>query len=200
MTTNNNYRTASLLTLFLLAGMSPSVHAEDIRVHADLTYTEANPDWKPYPNGEGFSVYGELWAELGVFGAYRYTDAELIPSGAVSGGTINDWQSLDAGYRYGWHQDWQLEARLSYQQNERDLGTRTRKESGLGYELGGAVELIDRLNLRLNIGTIDVEISDWVLRSELQFDFNDRLFAIARLRDYADWDFTYYEAGFGVKF
>lgn len=200
MTTNNNYRTASLLTLLLLVGISPSAHAEDIRVHADLTYTEANPDWKPYSNGEGFSVYGELWADLGVFGAYRYTDAELRTSGSVSGGIVNEWQSLDAGYRYGWNQDWQLEARLSYQQNERDLGTRTREESGLGYELGGAIELIDRLNLRLNLGKIDVEISDWVLRSELQFDFNDRLFAIARLRDYADWDFTYYEAGIGVKF
>lgn len=200
MNTYNNYCSASVLALFLLASMSPVVNAEEIRVHADLTYTEANPDWKPYPNGEGFSAYGELWADVGLFGAFRYTDAELKASGSVSGGIVNYWQSLDAGYRYGWNQDWQFEARLNYQQNERDLGTMTRKESGMGYELGGALELIDQLTLRLNLGKINVEISDWVLRSELQFDFNERLFAIARLRDYADWDCTYYEAGIGVKF
>jgi len=189
------------MLLLILACHSFSAHADDdIRIHTDLTYTEANPDWKPFSNGDGYSVYAEAWHGIGAFGAFRYTDARLQPSGPVNGGFINYWQSIDVGYRYGRTRNYQLEARLSYQQNERELPTTTQTQSGLGYEIGGSVKLLERLRLRLNLSTIDIEIKDWTLRSELQFDISDRLFLIARLRDYNDWDFTYYEAGIGLRF
>ena len=43
-------------------------------------------------------------------------------------------------------------------------------------------------------------IDDFTMTFEAQYQFHQRVYAVARLRDYADWDFTYYEVGLGLGF
>ncbi len=185
--------------LFLLVLVSfPS--AAELSWRADVTYTEANPDFSAFSNGEGYSIYAEVLHEAGVFGALRHTDAEFQPSGPVSGGEVSTWQSVALGYRHDLDEHWLLEGRVSFQENERELSGGKDKESGHAIELGAGFKVFDPLSVRLNVGTLDLLIDDWTLRAELEYSFSENIYAIARLRDYADWDFTYYEAGLGIKF
>jgi len=193
------FRVTRAFFALVLVVSSPCLLAENA-YRIDVSYAEANPDFSAFSNGEGLSSYAEAAHDNGVFGALWHSDVSFRPSGMVSGGKIRYWQSFDVGYRHELNTRWNIEARINLQQNERKTRRVTEKETGHGYELGAAFSVLDPLHVRLNVGKLDLLIDDWYLRSEVQMDFSDRIYAIARLRDYADWDFTYYEFGLGVQF
>lgn len=176
--------------------LSFPVLADDLGGRADISYSEANPDYSPFPNGDGISLYARLDYRDTAFVYLRSTDAEFQPSGPVSGGNVKDWQEIGLGYHYGLSDQWSLEASASYQEIEQ-AGS---DDNGHEFQLGVGFRPIEKLDLDLSLGALDLQINDWNLDFEARYHFVERFYIVTKLRDYADWDFTYYEAGLGVSF
>ena len=170
--------------------------ADDFGGRLDVSYSEANPDYSPFPNGEGVSLYGRLSYQDSWFTYLRYSDAEFRPSGEVQGDEVDVWQEVGLGYKYTFNELWYLEGAVSYQGVEQG----NNDENGHEIQLGVGLTPIDALAFELSIGQIDVQIDDWNLDFETRYYFLDGVYAVAKLRDYADWDFTYYEGGLGITF
>jgi hypothetical protein len=188
--------------LSLLAGVCVSIfipftQAGDFEFRADLSYSEANPDYSAFDNGEGVTWYGRVTYAQSVFAFVRRSDASFQPSGMVSGAEIDHWLETGLGYHLPISEQWAMEAIVSHQKIEQVGGN---KESGKGYQLGARYRPVESIGFGLDVGKVDVKIDDWTLAFEVDYQLSDHVYFVGRLRDYADWDFTYYEGGFGVRF
>jgi len=183
-----------LLVLMLCA--SQSIYAFDLSGHVDVSYTEANPDFSPFSNGEGVTVYGRLTVEQLFFIYGRHGNAAFKPSGPVSGAEVEGWSEAGAGLRYPLSESWSIEGMLNRQRVSRS----DQSHSGHGYKAGVAWQAMAPLGFRLYVGNVDILIEDTTLAFEVDYSILDNIYLIARLRDYADWDFTFYELGLGLRF
>ena len=165
----------------------------------DMSYSEANPDYKPFPNGEGETLHGRLgWKNWQGF--VRYANAEFQPSGEVAGGTIKDWWAVGAAYRYELSSDWVVRAGVSIQELTRVINGNEDTENGHEFAVGTLWQPLESLRFGLDVGVMDVVIDDWSLHFEARYQIQKPVYLVARLRDYADFDLTYYEAGLGLAF
>ena len=170
--------------------------ADEFGGRVDINYSEANPDFSPFPNGEGISVYGRLSYDSAFLFA-RHSNPEFRPSGDVSSADeVESWNELGLGYALDVHDNWTIEAGASWQEVEQG----DNDESGHEIYIGAGFQPWDSLSFDLSVGQIDVQIDDWNLDFETRYSFYENVYFVAKLRDYADWDFTYYEAGLGIGF
>jgi hypothetical protein len=175
---------------------APRALAADFELDLDASYSVANPDFSAFESGEGVSIYGQLvYADAWMLVA-RYNDAAFRPSGPVAGGVVETWSEAGLGYRVGWSERWSSEVIYTWQRVDNTRGS----ESGWQIQFGARLQALDTLSFALHLGYLDVLIDDWTLNLESKFQFHPSVYAIARLRDYADWDLTYYELGLGLSF
>ena len=170
--------------------------AQELAYRADLAYSIANPDYSPYPNGEGLAWYGRVTLDQSVFVFTRGSNAQFKPSGMVSGAEIDRWLEAGLGYQHALSELWRLEGNVSYQEISQDNA----KENGKGLQVGAHYQALEQLGLGLHLGKVDVQIDDWTLLFEADYQIAEHVYLVGRLRDYADWDFTYYEVGVGLNF
>lgn len=175
---------------------APRAHADDFQVDLDVSYSVSNPDYFAFENGEGISIYGEAsyddsWMLVG-----RHNDAAFRPSGPVAGGIVESWSEIGLGYRIRWSAAWASELIISSQHVDNTRGS----ESGFLVQVGARFEALDTLSLALHVGYLDVLIEDWTINIESKYQLHRHIYAVARLRDYGDWDLTYYELGLGLRF
>lgn len=162
----------------------------------DLSYSEANPDYSPFSNGKGLGVYGRIEYDEKLLALYRQSDASFQPSGPVSGEEIDLWRELGLGYQHSLSEKWTLEGILSYQEIEQG----SNNESGHEIQIGVQFQPYQVVNFDLSLGRLDLQIDDWNLDFETRYTAFENVYITAKLRDYADWDFTYYEFGLGLDF
>lgn len=180
----------------LLVCLSAATLAQDFSGRADISYSEANPDYSPFPNGEGTSLFAKLFYLDQVFLTVRTTDSSFKPSGPVSGAEVEKWQEFGLGYRQRFNEFWALELSYLYQ----EIKQAGDYESGHENQIGVVYSPLDKLDLELSLGKLDLQIDDWNLDFEARYSVFENVYLTAKLRDYADWDFTFYEAGIGVSF
>lgn len=189
----------TFLTLVIAVGAgscSDLSSAQSLSYQVDLSYSIANPDYSPFPNGKGLGWYGRATLDQSVFVFTRGSNARFKPSGMVSGSEIELWLEAGLGYQYTVAERWRLEGNVSYQEVTRDNA----REYGKGMQVGTHYQALKQLGFGLHLGKVDVQIDDWTLLFEADYQVAEKLYLVARLRDYADWDFTYYEAGAGLHF
>lgn len=186
--------------LIMVAAMSTSNLYADETSHfsgrVDVSYTEANPDFSPFPNGEGVSVYGRIEYDETWLASYRQTNASFQPSGPVSGDDVDIWRELGVGFHHAFNETWAVEGLVSYQQIDQG----SNDESGHELQLGVSLSPSRVVEFDLSVGQLDLQIDDWNLDFETRVNAYKDFYLTAKLRDYADWDFTYYELGMGIYF
>jgi len=174
----------------------PLTHASEFDYRVDLSYSEANPDFSAFANGEGLTWYGRATYAQSVFAFVRLSNARFQPSGRVSGAEVEHWFESGLGYHFPLSGRWALEGNIAYQK----IGENGDDNSGKSYQLGLRYRPFSAVGFGLDVGRIDVKIDDWTLVFEIDYQLTDHVYFIGRLRDYADWDFTYYEGGVGFTF
>lgn len=187
------------ILVLVAAGAAVAVapaRAEGLRLDLDASYSVANPDYSPFPNGEGVSIYGQLVYQDALLLLARYNDASFRPSGPAAGGIVESWSELGLGYRWRWSAAWASELLLTAQRVENTQYS----ESGWQVQLGARLQALEALSFAAHFGYLDVLLDDFTMTFEAKHQFHERVYAVARLRDYADWDFTYYEVGLGLRF
>ncbi len=169
------------------------------RAEIDVSYSEANPDYKPFSNGEGVALHAvAFWHNWQVFG--RLAEAEFQPSGEVAGGTMKDWWALGLGYERPITERWSVRGRSAFQGLTRKRSTTRSSEQGYEFAVGAGFSPTQAWQFYLDVGVMDVLIDDWSLSFEGRYRMSERVYLVARLRDYADFDLTYYEGGIGLRF
>jgi hypothetical protein len=176
--------------------VAPLAAAENFQVDLDASYVVANPDYSPFESGEGASIQGLLVYRGSLLLVARYNDASFRPSGPVAGGMVESWSEIGLGYRAALSTAWDSELVVTSQHVDNTRGS----ESGFQVQVGARFKAREALSFALHVGYLDVLIDDWTLNLESKYRFHPHAYAVARLRDYADWDFTYYELGLGVSF
>ena len=175
-----------------------SAHKQ-LHAELDVSYSEANPDYKPFTNGEGETLHARvMWQQW--HGFVRYANAEFQPSGEVAGGTIKDWWAVGGAYEHRFSSQWSALVGASLQGLTRVTGAQEEDEDGYEVALGARWQMLDSLRLGVDVGVMDLVIDDWSLNAELRYEVSEPVYVVARLRDYADFDLTYYEAGLGLRF
>lgn len=186
--------TACLLALssnISFAGFNPASN------HIAIAYSMANPDYKPLDDGEGqtLSASWRLGEHLYSYG--YYSNVEFIPGGPVHGASqLSHWGALGLGLQQAVTARTILSVSLTQQRIELD-GERIH---GDGIHLGLSQQLGNYSSITLQVGYIDVDFSDWQYIIEFNQQLTPAAFATARMRDYADWDFSAFELGLGWKF
>ncbi|WP_020407268.1 hypothetical protein [Hahella ganghwensis] len=188
---NNNV----LLCLTLIL-VSCNVGAGELIYRLDASYSEANPDYSPFENGDGLSLYAEVKGREGIFAFARHTDVNFRPSGPVSGDIVEYWNELGLGFRHPVSEHFSVLGNMSWQ----SLKKGEERERGHGVQVGLRYQPFQPFGLELYVGRVDILIRDWILRAEAEYHLTQNIYLIARLRDYADWDVTYYEFGAGIAF
>lgn len=186
-----------LVPVVLGAGLSaPRVLAGDLALYLDASYSVANPDYSPFSNGEGVSLHGQFVYNDALLLVARYNDASFRPSGPAAGGIVESWSELGLGYRWRWSPKWASELLVTAQRVENTQYS----ESGWQVQFGARFHALERLSFAAHFGYLDVLLDDFTMTFESKYQFHERVYAVARLRDYGDWDFTYYEVGLGLSF
>lgn len=190
----------ALIIFFSLVLFTPIAYTNNsnhYQYSAEVAYSIANPDFSPFDDGEGISLHADVFFNEHWYAYGRYTDVTFTPSSGAFQGDITEWLELGSGYRkHYFGGKLYSEAVLSYLQNTLD----GKNESGYAVHAGVGYKPFKSLEFRFQTARLDLVIKDWHLLFEIQYHFLNHAFASARLRDYADWDFTYYEFGLGLKF
>lgn len=192
-------RVSSLGICFVLMFSSLVASAEEfsqLSGRMDITYSEANPDYSPFSNGKGLGLTARIEYDESLLAYVRRSNASFRPSGPVGGIKVDLWQELGLGYQYQINDMWSFEGILSYQEVEQANET----EGGHEIQLGTKFSPFHSLNFDLNLGKLDLQIDDWNLEFETRYTVFEQTYLVAKLRDYADWDFTYYEVGLGFYY
>lgn len=184
------------VVLLCAAIIAPQAGAQDLQVDLDASYAAANPDYSPFETGDGVAIYGQLVYDASFMVVARYNNASFRPSGPVAGGVVEAWAEIGLGYRWDWSAAWASELVVTSQHVDNTVGS----ESGVQVQVGVSFRALEPLSFALHVGYLDLLISDWTLNLESKYHFNERIYAVTRLRDYADWDLTYYGIGLGLRF
>ncbi|OZG75253.1 hypothetical protein BTA51_02390 [Hahella sp. CCB-MM4] len=185
-----------LLYCLLLSIVGLQANATDLQYRLDVSYSEANPDYSAFENGDGASIYGEILANDAIFAFIRRADVKFRPSGPVDGGSVEYWDELGAGFKHPISDSFFILGNMSLQY----LKKKDKNERGHGVQVGARYQPFESFGVNLYAGRIDVVIKDWTLRAEMDYRLTQHTYLVARLRDYADWDVTYYEFGAGIVF
>lgn len=177
-----------------LLGIVSTCHAE---TYLETAYSEVNPDWKPYANGEGIRILGKLELPHSFYLFGSYNTATLKTSGPLSAhGKAENWRIAGAGWAFPIASFISLHGGASYQ------GVRT----GSGYHDGMAVHAGFHLTpmkwafLELDVGYLDLLVDDISLEATLGVRPTEKLAITVRIHDHSEWDFTAYEAGLRLYF
>jgi hypothetical protein len=187
-----------LVAGLLLVGLGFSAVAKASVVAAPLDYdlievaaATGNPDYSPFDNGLGYSLLLSKSLSDIFFLHANYTRAIFAVGGELGGRKLSDWGTLGLGARIAVHPRLHLLTGGSWQGAILDDGT----ESGYAVHLGLRSQLHDRVEFNLVFSYLDLVITDIQTIGEIYFRMTDSLDLGLRVRDYADWDYTSYEAG-----
>jgi hypothetical protein len=174
-----------------------------IAAHADghaLRYLETafslyNPDWEARENASGVSLSGSLPLTRHVrvsagINLLETDPVEGLTVRHVSGKPFENWRSIGLGiFGHGPSGTlWTADIYAAAVDIEGDT------ENG-GTIMLGVQKSFDRLTAALGAGYLDLAIEDSIVEGTVAYEMTARWSAMARVRDYAEWDFTLYELG-----
>ncbi len=177
---------------------------EGTRDYVEVAYSLYNPDWERRENASGAS----LLASRRLGDRFRATaSVNLLETGDTGLDVVNarglpfsNWHTVGLGV-YG-----PLGSRFGYTVTGTYQGVDVddNYESGAGiagglYAVFGSV-FGRELELGLEVGFIDVVISDTTLVGQVVYRLSGSTALTARIMDYADWDYTRYELGLRATF
>ena len=182
---------ASLLALLLLV---PGIAAADrplVRAFAELAYHIANPDWTPFSEGEGYALLARLPVTRQSFLFAHHRDARVQIGGFGQSQWLDEWSMAGVGRALPLGEGLWASVAASAQ-TARFAG---RREDGWGVHLGINYRITPRWSVAAEVGMIDLVIDDYPYVIETAFDLSEHLGLVARMRDYADWDYSGFELG-----
>lgn len=178
-----------LSVALLIAQPSELVKASEI----GLWYTGANPDYKPFSTDYGFGLTWEQSLTDTSSLSLLYNETDFNPSGPVVGRLIvKSWTEL--AYRHQLDGDFYIAG--SYTSADTTGGT----YDGLGIHVGHSIQWTKHLSSKIQVGHIDTKFSDYQLEGSLTYQLSDDIKVALKLRDFHEWDYTAYEAGFLYSF
>ena len=181
-------------TLLLLALILPTTLFADSQFA--VLYTAANPDYSPFDDGHGFSIKAEYDFDNGLFLTGFYNGTDFRASGPEVGNLhIDSWLETGIGYSFD-HRWGTFYSLITFEKITADSQTL----EGFGAHFGYRKDFSQDWNAILQFGHIDTEFHDYQLELMVNYKLADNFSITVGLRDYADWDYTSYEAGFIYRF
>lgn len=159
----------------------------------EVDFSENNPDFKPYSNGDGYNFVGAISLPERNFAFVLYNDAPF----RASGNEIGRGQEIDYWAIAGLGHAIRLAERVDLIVDASFRSTSLGERDEAGYGIGAGVRLAPwrPLELTLHLAGIDLVETDLEMMAELAIRPWPALAFVTRLRDYGQWDFTAYEAG-----
>jgi hypothetical protein len=109
---------------------------------------------------------------------------------------MDDWLVLGLGYRLPLSDRIDLTGALDYQSVELNGNRR----NGGGVLLGVRARPFDAWELGLQVGYFDLVRKDTQVILDVAYRLTNRVDFVGRIRDFADWNYTSYEAGLRYRF
>ena len=184
-------------------GFVSSVHAEagsspqGYGVNVEIAYSEGNPDYSYFANGEGYTVLASYALSEHVYLQGHANEVEFKPGGPINGSRVQkNWRSVGAEYKHPVAENLNVTAEANYERQEFS------DDAVTGYSIGSGIELklLPAVDFNVRLNYMNIELDDWQLTGELFFYLNKNVYCSLRIRDYDENDFTYYEGGVGVFF
>jgi hypothetical protein len=181
---------APILVLLLLA--SGVVAARPVAgPFVELAYHIANPDWTPFSDGEGSALLARLPLSRQTFVFAHHREASVQIGGFGRGQRLDHWSMAGVGRALPLGEGLWASVAASAQ-TARFAG---RREDGWGVHLGLNYRITPRWSVGAEIGMIDLVIKDYPYVIETVLGVSEHLGLVARMRDYADWDYSGFELG-----
>lgn len=199
-----NWKSFGLLCLFLTMFCCPesgvfAAEVETSRIDYDtfeIDYATGNSDWKQYRHGGGYSLILNKDLIWNTFLMAAYTREEFRIGGPIQGRELSDWIAVGPAWRWEVHPRFHLVTAATWQRAVLD----DENEDGYGLHVGFRSRPFDRLEINFLIGYLDLVIEDVQAIGEVYLQLLPWLDLGARVRDYADWDYTSYEGGLRFHF
>ena len=153
-----------------------------------------NPDWEFRESESGVRLSGHFQRGGWYVGAtYNTIDTKPVDLVVVRlrGLPFGDWRELTVGHSLDLTPDtsWALEA--AYQ------GVSVFDATESGYSIASALahRFGPRVSGSLRVGYLQLEEQDWRITGQLLVSTGERSAVVARIDDFAEFDFTWYELG-----
>lgn len=173
--------------------ISNSLVAQD---QIELLFTGANPDYKPFESTYGYSITGEYDFSSGLFLSGFYNETNFLASGSKVG-NVNVQSWLETGIGYAFDHEWgQFYSLLTFE----SIAAEHRTYEGFGAHFGYRKDWATNWSTVLQLGYLDTDFHDFQLQAKVNYKIADNFAITVGLRDYANWDYTSYEAGLVYRY
>ncbi len=158
-----------------------------------------NPDWEFRESESGIRLTAHYRRGHWYGGAsYNTIDTKRVdePVVRLRGLPFGDWRELTVGRSFGLTPDSSLRLEAAYQ------GITVFDSTESGYLLATALthRFGPRFSGSLRLGYLRLEERDWRVTGELVVATGERSAVVARIDDFAEFDFTWYELGVRFSF
>ena len=182
---------STIASLLLIPSFSQAGETTEL----EILYTDVNPDYSPFPNGDGVALGIEHNFDNGLFATGYFNSADFTASGPEVGREeVNSWFTAGVGYRFdkteGFYSLLTLES----------VDTESESYDGFGIHLGYQADFSENWAGLLQVGYIDTEFSDYHIKAKLLYRVSDDIALTIGLRDYHEWDYVSYEGGVVWRF
>lgn len=196
-------RNAAAALMLVLAGTLPLTNAaaqDSAHDYVEVAYSLYNPDWERRENASGVSLLGSksLGNRFHAMASINLleTDDTGLDVTSARGLPFKNWHVVGAGLHGVLGSRFGYSITASYQ----GVDVEDNYENGAGISAGLSAVVFGNVELGVEVGWLDLVISDATLVGHAAYRLNGSTMLTARVMDYADWDYTRYEIGLRATF